>query len=58
MVPCQNCGHDLQIDVVTEVTPDWNYRTQCECCGQEQYGVLYFGVFYPSPEPVPKSESP
>lgn len=57
MVPCQNCGHDLQIDVATEVTPDWNYRTQCECCGQEQYGVLYFGAFYPSPEPVRKSES-
>ena len=56
MITCQSCGHHVQVDLATEITADWNYRTQCECCGQEQYGVMYFGAFYQTPQNIPRTE--
>ncbi len=57
MLACQNCGYPMLVDPATELTPDWNYRSQCEYCGQEQYGPLYYGAFYPTPQIIPKAES-
>jgi len=45
------------VDLAAELTPDWNYRAQCEYCGAEQYGVLYYGAFYAVPQIIAKGES-
>jgi hypothetical protein len=57
MITCESCGHPLQVDLAAELTPDWNYRAQCEYCGEEQYGVLYYGAFYAVPQIIAKGES-
>jgi len=56
MLTCQSCGHPLHTDTITEITPNWNYRTQCEYCGQEQFGAIYFGAFYPAPQEISTAE--
>lgn len=57
MITCQNCGYPMEVDLSANVTPDWNYRVQCEYCGQEQFGVLYYGVSYPTPLIIRNAES-
>lgn len=56
MIPCQSCAHPIQVDLATDLTPDWNYRAQCEYCGQEQFGVLYYGALYPTPQIILQAE--
>lgn len=57
MITCQSCGFPMEVDLSKGLTPDWNYRVQCQYCGQEQFGVVYYGVPYPTPLLLPMGES-